>query len=208
MLSFFAFILVFDIVSKYVVESKLGLGEEASFLPGFMNFVVVHNDGAAWNLFSGFGILLIVVTFIFLLIYFWFFCTKKTRSVLFGIASGLILGGTVGNLYDRLFYGYVRDFLNFQFIRFPVFNIADAGLCVGIFLLAVYLIFVYTKEVKSEKEELIKQGYTDEPVKIDTSDLDKIDTHKFKIRDNINIRKMIEYNNKNDKNKEKTDDKG
>lgn len=197
MLVFLAFALIFDLVTKYVIESKMKLGEEAAFIPGFMNFVIVHNDGAAWNLFSGFQILLIIVTVIFLIVYFWFFFSKKSKSSLLGIASGLLLGGCIGNLYDRIFLGYVRDFLNFQFMNFPVFNIADASLCIGVFLLAIYFIFIYPKELKKDKEEMEKKGVkVNGSGEVYTDDLDKIQQKKTNIKDLLNIKKLISKRSK------------
>lgn len=157
MLCFFVFVVVFDLVTKYVIESKMELGQETSFIPGFMSFVIVHNEGAAWGMFKGLQVLLIIVTLIFIAVYLWFIFTSKSKSALLGIASGLLLGGCVGNLYDRIGFGYVRDFLNFEFMNFPVFNIADTCLCIGVVLLAIYFIFIYTKEVKAEKAKKLAQ---------------------------------------------------
>ena len=74
-------------------------------------------------------------------------------SVLLGIATGFIVGGCFGNLYDRLVFGYVRDFLNFEFMNFPVFNIADVSLCIGIFLIVIYFIFIMPKEGKKDEKK-------------------------------------------------------
>lgn len=197
MFGFLIFALVFDLVTKYVIESKLAVAQESDFIPGFMNFVVVHNDGAAWNLFSGMQILLIIITFIFLAIYFWAFFTKKNNSKLLGIASGLLIGGCLGNLYDRIVFGYVRDFLNFQFINFPVFNIADTCLCVGVFLLALYFIFIYPKQNKEKEISLAELGIqTDKHGEIYVEDLDNIKTHGFKLKNAFNLKKLMQYQSK------------
>ncbi len=150
-------VLIFDLVTKYVIEANLSESGSADFLPGFINFVLVHNDGAAWNIFSGQQIFLIILTFVFIAVFLAFFifkCIKAEMKVskLFGISVGLIIGGCLGNLFDRIAFGYVRDFLNFQFINFPVFNIADISLCLGILLLVIYLIFIMPKE-KGNKNE-------------------------------------------------------
>ncbi len=188
MLVFLVFFLVLDIALKYVIESKLGSGGVANFIPGFINLVVVHNYGAAWGLFAKVQWLLIVVTFIFLIVFLWFFFTKKSNSYLLGIASGLLLSGTLGNLYDRLVFGYVRDFLNFEFMNFPVFNIADSALTVGIILLLIYFVFIYPKELKIEKQRMKKEfGKNGE---INTDDLDNIDTKRFDLKEALNFKKM------------------
>ena len=148
----FPIALVIDIVAKYIVESKISLGDSSKFLPGFIELTLVHNEGAAWSLFSGMQVLLIIITILFLLVLLWFFFTKRSNSAVLGIAVGFIVGGSMGNLYDRLMFGYVRDFFNFQFIKFPIFNVADICLTVGIILFVIYMIFVFPKEYKDNKE--------------------------------------------------------
>lgn len=151
-------VLAGDLFSKYLIEASMMEGEVASFLPGFMNIIVVHNNGAAWGSFAGKQVMLIVLTFILIAIFLAFYIVKSIKStkpvsVTLGVAVGLIAGGCFGNLYDRLVFGYVRDFLNFEFMNFPVFNIADTALCVGIVVLCVYFIFIYSREGKKEKPE-------------------------------------------------------
>ena len=151
-----------DLTSKYLVEYFLpNVGDSANFLPGFIGFVVVHNDGAGWNLLSGMPALLIVLTLaiLALLVTFYALQMKKYRnktSKLLSIAFAFIVGGCLGNLYDRIFFGYVRDFLNFEFISFPVFNLADTFLTIGVILFVIYFIFFYGREDKKKgiaKEE-------------------------------------------------------
>lgn len=146
-------VLALDLVTKYVLESFLPLGSVTPFLPGFINLIIVHNDGAAWNAFAGKQVLLILVTVVIISIFLAYYITKvvkskKPVSKTLGAAVGLIAGGCFGNLYDRIFLGYVRDFLNFEFMDFPVFNVADMALTFGIITLIVYFIFIYPKEDK------------------------------------------------------------
>ena len=75
---------------------------------------------------------------ILILLVYNFFKTKKT--ILYSVSYGLILGGAIGNLIDRVFLGYVRDFIKFSFFSFN-FNIADACLTIGVILFVIYLIF-------------------------------------------------------------------
>ena len=153
MLVIFPLVIVADLVSKSLIENKYSLGENAKIIPGFIKVTVVHNDGAAWSLFSGMKVLLIIVTIAFLITLLWFFFTKNSLSKTLGVAVGFIVGGSIGNLFDRIKYGYVRDFLDFEFINFPVFNIADICLTIGIFLFVVYLLFIYPKELKKTHKE-------------------------------------------------------
>ncbi len=151
-----ASIITFDLVSKHFAELKLGNEQnQADFIPGFINFVLVYNNGGGWNIFAGHIALLVVfsVIVISLLTCFYALYLKKYKgkaSVLLSIAYGLIFGGFFGNLFDRLAFGRVRDFINFQFMSFPVFNIADISLCIGTILLLIFFIFIFDKKGKQK----------------------------------------------------------
>ncbi|MBO5884646.1 MAG: signal peptidase II, partial [Clostridia bacterium] len=112
-----------------------------------------HNYGAAYGIFSGQTVLLIIVSIIMLgliIAYNWF---HKKKTILYCVSLGLICGGAIGNLIDRIFLGYVRDFIRFSFFNFN-FNIADACLTIGVIMFAVYLIFYddLFKKIKTKKQ--------------------------------------------------------
>lgn len=118
-------------------------------IPNLIHFETNHgNDGAAWGLFSGKKGLLILIGIAGLMVFVLLdVFVLKSQSKVYTIGLGLYLGGTIGNLIDRIYLGYVRDFINFSFIpSFPTFNFADSFLCVGAVLLCVYLIFFCNKE--------------------------------------------------------------
>lgn len=106
------------------------------------------NTGAAWGLFSGKTLGLViasVVMIIALLIYNYF---VKNKSKFYCISFGFILGGAIGNLFDRVAFQYVRDFIFLDFWpSFPVFNLADTFLCIGAVMLAINILFLQEKEV-------------------------------------------------------------
>lgn len=156
-LPIFAVLLVGDLVSKSLIDGSMGLGESAKFLPGFINIVTVHNVGAAWGMFSGAQTFLIVLTFVFIGALIWLMIAEKTKNPLFHVALGFVFAGCIGNLVDRLAFGYVRDFLHFEFwSSFPVFNIADICLTVGVILFIAYFIVAIVKNKKKKKEEKIE----------------------------------------------------
>ncbi|MBE7076995.1 MAG: signal peptidase II [Clostridiales bacterium] len=109
------------------------------------------NSGAAYGILSGKTMTLIIVSSIMivaLLIYNYF---SKENHMLYFISFGFILGGAIGNLIDRIWLKYVRDFIFLDFYpSFPIFNMADSFLCVGAVMLAVYILFFAGKK-KSEK---------------------------------------------------------
>ena len=148
-----AFILLADLLTKYFVNQGMELGAEKDFIPKVIYLVNVHNTGAAWSLFSGNQVFLIVFTFIFLAAFGYFYYRESRNGALFHVASAFIVGGCIGNLVDRLALGYVRDMIHLEFwSTFPVFNIADSFVCVGVFLLILfYIIYAVKSRKKGEK---------------------------------------------------------
>ena len=152
-LPIFVIFLVGDLLVKHFINANMEVGESKSFLPGFINLVNVHNEGAAWSIFSGKQIFLVVFTFIFLIAFVYFLLRESNRGAFFHISSAFIITGCIGNLIDRLAFNYVRDMIQFDFWKsFPVFNIADICVCVGFFMLAVYFIIALTKASKKEEK--------------------------------------------------------
>lgn len=137
-----------------ITKAFLGDIRYTDIIPKIINFETNHgNDGAAWGMFSGkrgFLIAISILGFIaFLLIDILFI---KSKSKLYTVGLAMYLGGTLGNLFDRLFIGHVRDFINFTFYpTFPTFNFADSFLCIGAAIICIYLIFFYNKDKNGTK---------------------------------------------------------
>ena len=112
-----------------------------------------HNDGAGFGILSGKTWLLIIITIVFMIFIAYFAYKQKRKNALFRWSIALIFAGAFGNLIDRLIFGYVRDFLFFELINFPIFNIADSCLTIGIILLVVFLLFVESKLARKEQEQ-------------------------------------------------------
>ncbi len=140
-----AVVLVLDQVSKVLLLGVLpAIGDEKVIIPGFLRLVHWGNTGAAWSLFRGYNGVLTIVSLAALII---LFCTRRHFSVhtLGGqVSLGLICGGILGNLADRLRVGHVIDFLYFYVVRrdggeagFPAFNLADSAICLGVALLVI-----------------------------------------------------------------------
>lgn len=157
-LPIFAVLLTGDLISKHFIDAAIPLGEQTKFLPGFIDIITVHNEGAAWGMFAGNQIFLIIITFLFIAALVWFALYERTTNPLFHIAVGFVLAGCIGNLIDRLAFGYVRDFLHFEFwSTFPVFNIADICLCVGVVLFVIYFIILLVKNQKKKREKAVDE---------------------------------------------------
>jgi signal peptidase II len=134
-----------DQLTKGIVLRLLGSGQEKVVIDGFFKFVHWGNTGAAWSLFRGNNHLLALVAFIALIILVLSRHHFESRTMLGQIAFGLIFGGIVGNLIDRIWRHQVIDFLYFYLqLRngnewgFPAFNVADSAICTGVGL--VFLI--------------------------------------------------------------------
>ncbi len=134
-----------DQVVKYLVRFRFHLGESIPVIPGFFSLTYVRNTGAAWGLFDGSNLALAVFSFVALAGLTLFRRHFLGTSRLQQIALGLMAGGILGNLFDRVRLGYVVDFLHFYWRswHFPSFNIADAAICTGV---AVYLIVGFRSE--------------------------------------------------------------
>lgn len=132
-------ILALDLVTKYWVESALFFGQQIP-ITSFFNLVLTYNAGAAFSFLgdaSGWqrwflsGVAFIACAVIIYLLY------KHAENKLFCLALSLVLGGALGNLYDRITLGHVVDFLDFYIgdYHWPAFNVADSAICIGAALL-------------------------------------------------------------------------
>ncbi|MBM3875542.1 MAG: signal peptidase II [Verrucomicrobia bacterium] len=133
-----------DQLTKLAVLRYLGYAEQREVIEGFFRFVHWGNTGAAWSLFHGNNELLAIVSLVALLALFLFRHHFETRTSLGQVALGLMFGGIVGNLADRLMESrrHVVDFIYFYVERrgggevgFPAFNVADSAICIGVGLL-------------------------------------------------------------------------
>lgn len=149
-------IIALDLITKHCAFQILPTkpNNTSDFIPGFMNFVLVKNYGASFGIFYGKTGLLIAFTIISLLILMliWIFYLRK-MPVTTRLSIIFILAGGVGNLIDRIAFGYVRDFMNFTFFDFPVFNVADSFVVIGTFMLVIYLIVSLIISLANKKEK-------------------------------------------------------
>ena len=141
------FLVVLDQISKILISSNLALGESLNLLP-FLNFTLIHNSGIAFSFFDDGGNIsrwLLVLTVSGILAYLLFLMYKKTpKNWLELMSLILIISGGLGNLVDRVFLGYVVDFVHvfYQDYSFYVFNMADSYITVGIILYFGYFLFI------------------------------------------------------------------
>lgn len=150
-IALFVVILAIDLISKQVITSMINLYETVTVIPNFFWLTYYQNTGMAWSLFNNVPFLLTLVSLgitVFLL--FIYKDALKHNETFMRICCVLMLAGAIGNLYDRIALGYVRDFLAFNIFgyHFPVFNIADSSLVIGGILWVIYCITVEGKVKK------------------------------------------------------------
>ena len=136
--------LILDRLSKsYAINNFI----ENPYKGTLVNFTYLENRGAAFGILQDSRLFFIILTLVIVaaLVYYFVKNYKKNHKIL-NIALAMIISGAIGNFYDRLFQGYVVDFIEFAFVKFPVFNIADIFVTLGSFLMIIYLIFFEESE--------------------------------------------------------------
>lgn len=125
---------------KYLTVSNLQLGETKEFIPGALSFTNIRNTGAAWSLLEGKMWFFYIITILVVGVIFYLLVKHVHSSKWFTIGLSLVLAGALGNFIDRVRLGYVVDMFQTDFINFPIFNVADTALVIGVICIFIYLI--------------------------------------------------------------------
>lgn len=139
-----ALVVLLDQVAKGIVTNEIVLGEKVDVL-GPLKLTLSHNEGVAFGLAGGSGAPLVIVTVVALGVVIYLFSRNPTRPLMW-VATGLLAGGAIGNLADRIRQGYVVDFIELP--HWPPFNLADCAISVGV----VLLVFIYLREAERAPE--------------------------------------------------------
>ncbi|MEG0823570.1 MAG: signal peptidase II [Erysipelotrichaceae bacterium] len=136
-------ILIVDQISKFIVMNNIDVYQNIEVIKGFFSLTYVRNTGAAWSIMEGNMIFFYIISIVALITMIGFYRNASDQDKYTKIGITLMISGTIGNLIDRVFLQYVRDFLSFIIFNydFPVFNVADMALCIGVgfILLQIYL---------------------------------------------------------------------
>jgi signal peptidase II len=141
-------VLILDRITKHLVVTGIAVGDVHKFMPA-INLVHVRNSGVAFGFFSGGGALVLVLTLIALGALVTFFILRPRRPLLW-LPTGLVVGGAVGNLIDRVSSGSVTDFIKLPL--WPAFNLADTAITIGVLSL-LYVLEGPAADASSESEE-------------------------------------------------------
>ncbi len=145
-----AIVVVIDQIIKYFVVLYLPSAGTVNAVPYILDLNYVENRGVAFGMFKDMRWFFVVFTAVIIGVLFYIILKKKFNSKLFYISSALIIGGGIGNMIDRIYYGFVIDYLQLSFFS-PVCNFADYCITVGTILLAIYFIF-FSDAFKKENE--------------------------------------------------------
>ena len=149
-------LVVLDQAVKFLVKSNIDLGEHVSFIPHILGLTHIHNQGAAFSMLSGARWFFVALTVAFVVFGMWLLLTDKFPHWMGKWSLVLVIGGAIGNLIDRVLYGYVVDMFETLFMSFAIFNVADIFVVVGGIAFCVYYAFLHDKVMarrKKEKEE-------------------------------------------------------
>ncbi len=136
-------IVLLDQITKFSVRGLMYIGESIPVIEDIFHITYVQNRGAAFSLFSGSGVMLIIIPIAALSLAIWYMEKHKSEHWTLTLSLCLIISGGLGNLIDRVFMGFVTDMFDFRI--WPVFNVADIAVCLGAGFLILYTLAFYGK---------------------------------------------------------------
>lgn len=153
-MAFFALIVgvllvIADQIIKMLVSAHLKPVGTVEVIDNIFSLTYVENRGVAFGMFKDMQWIFILITSVFIIAIIVYMFKTKPKGKLFYVCAGLIIGGGVGNLIDRVFYGYVIDYLSLSFFS-PVCNFADYCITIGTVMLVIYILF-FSNVLKNEK---------------------------------------------------------
>lgn len=148
-----AVLVIIDQIIKYFVSVYLQPVGSVSVIDNLFSLTYVENKGVAFGMFSDMRWVFVALTSVLLAIIIFYMFKKRPKGKFFYVCAALIIGGGIGNLIDRIFYGYVIDYLSLSFFP-PVCNFADYCITAGTIMLVIYLLFFYDVLDSSKKAKI------------------------------------------------------
>ncbi|MBB4831968.1 signal peptidase II [Staphylococcus hominis] len=140
--------LIIDQITKKVITATMNIGDSYEVIPHFLNITSHRNNGAAWGILSGKMGFFYIITLIILVVLIIFYIKETKYNVFMQVAISLLFAGALGNFIDRVFNGEVVDFIDTNIFGydFPIFNVADSSLTIGVIFVIIALIKDATKK--------------------------------------------------------------
>lgn len=141
-------ILIIDQLTKKIITATMNIGDSYEVIPHFLNITSHRNNGAAWGILSGKMGFFYIITLIILAVLIIFYIKETKYNAFMQVAISLLFAGALGNFIDRLFNGEVVDFIDTNIFGydFPIFNIADSSLTIGVIFVIIALVKDTTKK--------------------------------------------------------------
>ena len=133
-------LVIIDFVIKIIVDKCMNIYDTIKIIPNFFNIMYVRNTGAAFSIMENSRVLFIVIGIVAIYLIWRFFIKDKQLNNYYIVIYSMLIAGIIGNMIDRILYGYVIDYLSFNIFgySFPVFNLADTFIVVSIIMLIIY----------------------------------------------------------------------
>lgn len=149
------FVIILDQLTKWRIVKTMDVGEEITIWDPYFSLYSHRNGGAAWGMLQGQFWLFAIITIVVIVGIIYYYHKEAQGQPLFQASLMMLLGGAIGNFIDRLFRGEVVDFVSVLIpvinYDFPIFNVADAALTLGVIMLVIYILFDAQKEKKKVK---------------------------------------------------------
>ena len=141
-------VLAIDQLTKFLVATQMSLGESIPVIGEYLKITSHRNSGAAWGMFEGRMLFFYIITVAVLVFLIYFYKTEAKNNLLMQIAISLLFAGALGNFIDRVLHGEVVDFVDTYIFgyNFPIFNVADSSLTIGVLLIIIALLTDMKKE--------------------------------------------------------------
>lgn len=153
------FVIFVDMLTKFLIVTPESLAGSTPIIKDIIEIAPTYNYGAGFSVLYGKTWLLIAISALFIVGIIVFHCFFNSKSVTYNISMALIFAGAVGNLIDRIIFGYVRDFIYFKIIDFPVFNVADIALTFGVIFMIIFILFLNKNDAEIKKKKVLaKKG--------------------------------------------------
>ena len=150
--------IIFDIITKKIVVTQMDLYEEIPLINGVFHWKYIQNRGAAFGMLADRREVFLVISMVAIFVMAVYLIFTRSDRIWWMVGIGMLVGGGIGNMIDRILLGYVVDFMYVALIDFAVFNVADCFVCIGVGILMFLCIVDIVRDYKKEKAKKALEG--------------------------------------------------